>query len=145
MWIFYFLLNPKAAVLSYILILYKMGHLSSFCSKIPSVPFKSTIIFLRSLQFSPDSWLQRMTTWFKFYDGSNQLLVLTFVTVIYYCKKQTNKKPKLSGLKQQFIVISHGFIGWLVSTGWVSLWIPEVKIRWKLRLEWSEVATGLGF
>lgn len=118
-----------------ILLLYKISHFSSSPNKISSVPCKSTIISLRSLWLAPAPQFQRMTICFKFLWWDQPTSGTKFCN-IYYCKNI----PKLSSLKEIFIVISHGFIGWLVNCHWI---VNKVKTSWKLGLELSEGSAEL--
>ena len=82
-----------------------MGHLSLSSNEISSVPFKSTVIVSRSLQFASASRFQRMATCFKFLWGQQPTSGTTFCsTYLLLLEKST---AELSGLKQPFLVISH--------------------------------------
>lgn len=86
--IFCFLLNPKCCQ-TFLYNKYKMGHFSLSSNKIPSMPFKSTIIILlRSLQLVSASQFQRMTTCFKFLWRQQPTSGTMFFLVIYYCGKK---------------------------------------------------------
>ena len=81
-----------------------MGHLCLSSNEISSMPFKSTIIVSRSLQFVSASQFQRMATCFKFLWGQQPTSVTTFCsTCLLLWEKST---AKLSGLKQQFLMTS---------------------------------------